>query len=174
MTDNLMSFAITLWVYYPVTEHRITSDFGGHVERRRLLRNTQMTPPPPPKKKKKKRKKKINTNLLKMIVKCCFQWTKLSTLRLHMIWHRQAPGHLQTQCYTPTIYMRDTAMFNLLLLDDFEEKWRYKYLHFQLFLDSDMAHVFEILPRGRQGPMGSTSLIPWLLMTWRRKEPGHQ
>ena len=37
-----------------------------------------------------------------------------------------------------------------------------------------MAQLVEILLCGRQGPMNSTLLIPWLLMTWRRKEPGHQ
>ena len=34
--------------------------------------------------------------------------------------------------------------------------------------------IFEILPRGRQGPIYSAPSISWLLVTWRRKDPGHQ
>ena len=37
-----------------------------------------------------------------------------------------------------------------------------------------MMQVVEIVPRKRQGSVCPTSSIPWLLMTWWQKEPGHQ
>ena len=37
-----------------------------------------------------------------------------------------------------------------------------------------MTHGVEILPQVRQGLTYSTQSISWLLMSWRRKEPGHQ
>ena len=48
------------------------------------------------------------------------------------------------------------------------------YLHSMSFLHIDMTQVVEILPQIRQGPTYSTQSISWLLMSWRRKEPGHQ
>ena len=48
------------------------------------------------------------------------------------------------------------------------------YLHFMSLLHSDMTHVLNILPRVRPGPTYSQWSISWLLMSWRRKEPGHQ
>ena len=48
------------------------------------------------------------------------------------------------------------------------------YLHFMSFLHTDYTQVVEIPPRVRQGPAYSTYSISWLLMSWRRKEPGHQ
>ena len=48
------------------------------------------------------------------------------------------------------------------------------YLHFMSFLRTNRTQVVEIPPRVRQGPAYSTLSISWLLMSWRRKEPGHQ
>ena len=48
------------------------------------------------------------------------------------------------------------------------------YLHFMSILPIDFTQVLKILPRIREGPTYSTESIPWLLMSWRRKEPGHQ
>ena len=48
------------------------------------------------------------------------------------------------------------------------------YSHFVSFLHIDMTQVVEILPQVRQEPTYSTQSISWLLMSWRRKEPGHQ
>ena len=48
------------------------------------------------------------------------------------------------------------------------------YLHFASFLHINMAQVVEILPQIRQEPTYSTWSVSWLLMSWRRKEPGHQ
>ena len=47
-------------------------------------------------------------------------------------------------------------------------------LHFISFLHIDVTQVVEILPQIRQGPTHSTLSISWLLVSWRRKEPGHQ
>ena len=47
------------------------------------------------------------------------------------------------------------------------------YLYFFSFLKYEMAQVVESLPHGGKNLPISHS-IPWLLMTWRRKEPGHQ
>ena len=48
------------------------------------------------------------------------------------------------------------------------------YLHFMSFLHTNKTQVIEIPRRVRQGPAYSTWSIPWLLMSWRCKEPGHQ
>ena len=48
------------------------------------------------------------------------------------------------------------------------------YLHFMPFLHIDMTQVVEILPQVRPGYTYSTQSISWLLVPWRRKEPGHQ
>ena len=48
------------------------------------------------------------------------------------------------------------------------------YLHFMSLLHIDMTQVLKILPQVRPGPTYSTKSISWLLMSWRRKEPGHQ
>ena len=50
----------------------------------------------------------------------------------------------------------------------------YIYLHFVSFLHIDTMQVVEILPQVRHGPTYSTWSISWLLMSWRRKEPGYQ
>ena len=41
-------------------------------------------------------------------------------------------------------------------------------------LHIDITQVLKILPQVRPGPTYSTLSISWLLMSWRRKEPGHQ
>ena len=48
------------------------------------------------------------------------------------------------------------------------------YLHFLYFLNADMAQEVAILPYWRQGTIYIKQSIPWLLMSWRHKEPGHQ
>ena len=48
------------------------------------------------------------------------------------------------------------------------------YLHFVSFLHLYRTQVVEILPQIRQEPTYSTQSISWLLMSWRRKEPGYQ
>ena len=48
------------------------------------------------------------------------------------------------------------------------------YLHFMSLLHIDQTQVLKILPRVRPGPTYTTLSISWLLMSWRRKEPGHQ
>ena len=50
----------------------------------------------------------------------------------------------------------------------------YMYLHFMSLLHIDMTQVLKILLQVRPGPTYSTESISWLLMPWRRKEPGHQ
>ena len=46
--------------------------------------------------------------------------------------------------------------------------------HFLSFLNIKMAQVVEIQTHGKQGPVYTTCSISCLLMTWWRKEPGHQ
>ena len=48
------------------------------------------------------------------------------------------------------------------------------YLHFMSLLHIDLAQVLKFLPQVRPGLIYSTWSISWLLMSWRRKEPGHQ
>ena len=48
------------------------------------------------------------------------------------------------------------------------------YLHFMSFLHTNKIQVAEIPTGVRRRPAYSTQSILWLLMSWRRKEPGHQ
>ena len=48
------------------------------------------------------------------------------------------------------------------------------YLHFVSFLHIGTTQVVEILPQIRQEPTYSIQSISWPLMSWQRKEPGHQ
>ena len=48
------------------------------------------------------------------------------------------------------------------------------YLHFMSLLNIDMTQVPKILSPITPGPTYSTQSISLLLMSWRRKEPGHQ
>ena len=48
------------------------------------------------------------------------------------------------------------------------------YLHLVSFVHIDITQVIEILPQIRQWPTYTTYSISWLLMSWPRKEPGHQ
>ena len=43
-----------------------------------------------------------------------------------------------------------------------------------VFPHIDLTQIVEILPHVRHGRSISTDSIPWVLMFWRRKEPGHQ
>ena len=47
------------------------------------------------------------------------------------------------------------------------------YLNFMSIFHIDVIHVLKILPQVRPGPTYCTLSIPWLLMSWRRKESGH-
>ena len=54
-------------------------------------------------------------------------------------------------------------------------RWKINiYLQFMSSIRIDMTQVFKILPDVRPGPTYSTQSISWLLMSWRREEPGHQ
>ena len=48
------------------------------------------------------------------------------------------------------------------------------YLDFLSFLHTNKTQVVEIPPQAKEGPRYSIKSISWLLMSWRRKEPGHQ
>ena len=48
------------------------------------------------------------------------------------------------------------------------------YLYFLSFLNNEMVQVVKFLCCGRQGHVYLGWSIPWLLMSWWRKEPGHQ
>ena len=48
------------------------------------------------------------------------------------------------------------------------------YIQFLSILHTDMTQVVEILSHLRQELVYSTWSISWALMSWRRKEPGHQ
>ena len=48
------------------------------------------------------------------------------------------------------------------------------YSRFKSFFHIDITQVALILPQVRKGPTYSTYSISWPLMSWRRKEPGHQ
>ena len=68
---------------------------------------------------------------------------------------------------------RDMSWFNTLHAIFFFRENINIYLHFMSFLHTNKTQVVEIPPRVRQGPAYFTSSISWLLMSWRRKEPGH-
>ena len=48
------------------------------------------------------------------------------------------------------------------------------YFHFLSSLNNEMAQVIDIPPSRRQRSVYPTYSIPWLLMNWQRREPGHQ
>ena len=48
------------------------------------------------------------------------------------------------------------------------------YLHFMSFLHIDWTQVLKILPQVSKGPTYSTQSISCLMISWWRKEPGHQ
>ena len=58
-----------------------------------------------------------------------------------------------------------------LFVQKFSEGTLTYILHFMSLLHIDITQVPEILPHVRPGP---TYSISWLLMSWRRKEPGHR
>ena len=47
------------------------------------------------------------------------------------------------------------------------------HLYFPSFLNTEETQVVEILRHGRQGPVSPTYSLPWLLVPWQCKEPGH-
>ena len=61
-----------------------------------------------------------------------------------------------------------------LYMLNFSEGMKTLYLHFMPFLHIDMTQVGEIPSQVRQRLTYSTLSISLLLMSWRRKEPGHQ
>ena len=67
----------------------------------------------------------------------------------------------------------DNCQFNPLHAKFFRRNI-YIYLYFMSILHIDMAQVLKILPRVRPVPTYSTQSISLLLLSWRRKEPGHQ
>ena len=69
---------------------------------------------------------------------------------------------------------RNHATFLTLYVLFFLRKNINIYSHFMSFFHTNETQVVEIPPRVRQGPAYSTLSISWLLMSWRRKEPGHQ
>ena len=79
-------------------------------------------------------------------------------------------GLLLVQHQAITLISIDLTLYVL----NFSEGTSNIYLHFMSFLHVNNTYVVEIPPGVRQGPAYSTISISWLLMSWRRKEPGHQ
>ena len=52
------------------------------------------------------------------------------------------------------------------------ETWKYICIFYCFWVLR--RHTIKILPRGRHVPIYLVWSIPWLLMPWRHKEPGHQ
>ena len=73
----------------------------------------------------------------------------------------------------PEVVSKLTGVLNPLRAKFFRGN-RNIYLYFMSFLQIDMTQGVEIIPQIRQEPTYSTRSISWLLMSWRRKEPGHQ
>ena len=85
--------------------------------------------------------------------------------------------HIHHSCFKGTesvLRMSQCEWNNLNSLRSFGRGNINIYLHFMSLLPIDETQVLKILPRVKPGPTYSTYSIPWLLMTWRRKEPGHQ
>ena len=72
-----------------------------------------------------------------------------------------------------SIFYSVCAILTLYVLNFFGENINI-YLHIMSFLHINKTQVVEIPPRVKQGPAYWTQSISWLLMSWRRKEPGHQ
>ena len=88
-----------------------------------------------------------------------------SKARIEKLWqhfcHLTLPGHQLKQLYLPLRAKCFGGNINI-------------YLHFMSFLHTNKTQVVESPPWVKQGPAYSTQSISWLLMSWRRKEPGHQ
>ena len=115
-----------------------------------------------------------------------------SILVLVLAWGHQATRHYMTQ-YCPrsilpygiirpqlveshigkNTYLGLLEILTLYVLNFFRGRI-YIYLHFMSLLHIDVTQVLEILPQVRPVPIYSTQSISLLLMSWRRKEPGHQ
>ena len=98
-----------------------------------------------------------------------------SALVQAMAWCRQATSHYLSQCWP-----RSVSPYGIIRpqwvnpCHDFILGNTKRYLHFTSLLKNEMMQIVEILPHGRQGLVYLTRSIPWMLITWRGKEPGHQ
>ena len=73
------------------------------------------------------------------------------------IWNRWLSGRLW--------YLQHTIVLEIPLFTTKTAKW---------FFSTELSHAVEIIPYGRQGSLHPMHSIPWLLMSWQCKEPGHQ
>ena len=95
----------------------------------------------------------------------CLQWITFSKLP---IWNRSWILKIKTK--TPAQICK---LINPLRDKFFRESINI-YSYFVSYLHIDTTPVIEILLQIRQEPSYSTESISWLLMFWRRKEPGHE
>ena len=98
--------------------------------------------------------------LMKIFMRSLFRGAQL-TIRYHWLWELCLAEQM-SGCF-----------LNPLRAKFFRENINI-YLHFVWYLHIDTTQVVKILPQIRQEPAYSTLSISWLLMSWRRKEPGHQ
>ena len=84
-----------------------------------------------------------------------------------------AKGWMDTGLYVEVALGHLGYLINSWRAKLFREKIN-MYLHFMSLLHIDMTQAPKILSQVRPGPTYSTHSISLLLMSWRRKEPGHQ
>ena len=114
--------------------------------------------------------------------KGCLLLTNHVQLTLNQQWFNrwlgvvQATSHYLNQCWPKSMMVYGITRSQCVnpLHAKFFRRNKNIYLHFMSFLHIDMTQVVEILPQVRQGPTYSTESVSWVLMSWWRKEPGHQ
>ena len=93
--------------------------------------------------------------------------------------HKIIPIFLNWGCvsmYSSTSFLYQTLLFNYGRRDSLRYLTRFivsqvlRWQSNQLMIT--LTQIVEILPHGGQGLVYLTHLIPWLLVAWRRKEPG--
>ena len=102
-------------------------------------------------------------------IDCCFEYCRLLS--------EHVPGiinHQRNITWNFLIWIVSVSDINPSRAHFFIGNIKKMYLQFISYLHTDVIQVVEILPRGRQELAYSTESILWVLMSWRRKEPGHQ
>ena len=85
--------------------------------------------------------------------------------------HEDNTSH--TQIYSLTWFFCESIYMYYIVYHSLTQKFD-RFLELTLKENKNIINMNAILRCTRQGPVYPVLSISWLLMTWRRKEPGHQ
>ena len=86
--------------------------------------------------------------------------------------NRQPIGYCEVRC--GWLLWAQCSTLALFFNPSHAETKKNVYLNFLSVLETEMVQLAEILHSVRQGPIYTSYSMPWLLMAWRCKKPGHQ